>query len=183
MRLDPLVTNVYAEALFATAKKRGAAIPLTEQAQNIVEILDREARLQRFFDAPHLSTESKLDLAEKLFRPRLLPLLADFVLYLIRKGRIEYLRDILERLQELVQLDQGISPATLTTAKDLSPAEKLRLKTTLERFTGKQLKVVHKVDATILGGVIFSAQDTYIDNSIRGHLKRLREQLQRVAVH
>jgi len=183
MRLDPQVTNVYAEALFSTARKRGVAVELIQRAQNLIEGIDREPRLRQFFEAPHISVEAKLDLSEKLLRPRAHPLLADFVSYLIKKGRIEYLRDILVRFQTLVRMDQGIFAATVTTATGLTSTEQLHLKSALEAFTKKQLEIAYKVDALILGGVIFSAQDTYIDSSLRGHLKRLHDRLQTVAVH
>lgn len=183
MRLDPLVTNVYAEAFYSAAKKHGITLPLTEEAQDVIGLLDKERRLIQFLEGPHVPTEAKLDLVEKIFRDRCRPLLTNFILYLIRKGRIEYLHDILERFQILVQMDEGIFPATITTAKDLSFTEKLQLKSALEKFTHKQLNVDYKTDASLLGGVIAAVQDTYIDDSVRGLLKRLREQLQHAAVH
>ncbi len=183
MRLDPEVTNVYAEALFDLARKRGITEPLARQALQVAALVEEQPRLRLFLEAPHIVRQAKFDLIERVLRPHFLDTLADLAIYLVRKGRIEYLRDILRRLHYLYQVDQGIYPAALTTALPLDEAQKNRLLRTLEQFTGKRLLLSYKVDPTLLGGVVFSVQDTYIDDSLRGHLKRLRDQLHTVKVH
>jgi F-type H+-transporting ATPase subunit delta len=183
MRRDPLVTHIYAEALYSAAKKFAATLVLCDQARTLLDTLRQNPNLRTFLEGPHIPVAAKKDLAEKLFRPRFHALLTELFFLLLRKGRIDYLRDVLERYQLLVQMEQGIYPANITTAQELTPTEKLAIKNSVERFTGKQLTIQYVVDSSILGGTIFSAQDLLIDDSLRRHLDRLRSQLTAVTVH
>ncbi len=180
---DPQVTQVYARALFQAARKTGVTAVLQEQIRGILGLTAQDPRVRIFFLGLHIPTQAKINVAEKIFRPVFQPLLTDFILYLIRKGRIDYFRDILERFQTLAEADQGIFPARVTTPRELSSDEKERLQSSLERFSGRRLKIAYEINPTLIGGVVFALEDTYIDDSLRGHLKKLREQLQATVVY
>lgn len=183
MRIEAHVTHVYAEALFAIAKKKSLLPVLIDQAQALAGLLETSAPTTRFFEGPHISDEKKAAFIEKSLRPRFHAQLVEFALYLLRKSRIEYLVPALRRFDELAQAAQGTISASITTSRDLSLAEKLQLKAAFEKYTGKQLKLSYAVEPAIIGGVIFTAGDLHIDGSLRGQLERLEDSLLSTAVH
>lgn len=183
MRADPQVTHAYAQALFALARRRGAFDRLTPQSAQLRRALAENKRLRVFFAAPHVPVEAKRDLIEKLFRPNFDPLLADFLLLLLRKARISCLEDVLLRFEELVEQAQGLFAATVTSAVALSADEQDHLARSLESFTKKRLRITFRVNPALLGGIIFTTGDLHIDDSLRGHLKALRERLAAVRAY
>ncbi len=183
MSLDPLVTHSYAEALHALVKKRGESAVFAVQAGRLRALVADNHRLRTFLEAPHIPETAKSSLIEDLVRPSFHPILADFCLYLIRKYRIEYLCEILDAFVRLVEEEQGILQAAVSSARELSFTEKVVLKSALEKFMNKQLKIAYHVDPHLLGGIVFRARDLLIDNSLRGALRQLRDCLETAQVH
>lgn len=65
----------------------------------------------------------------------------------------------------------------VTSAIPLSEAYIQRLKETLSQRFHRQAELQCEVAPAILGGLIISAEGRVIDNSVRGQLQRLREQV------
>lgn len=69
--------------------------------------------------------------------------------------------------------------AEVTTAAELPEAYFTELKQTLERVTGKQVVVTHKVDASLIGGVVTRVGDQVFDGSVKNRLSELKDELLR----
>ena len=65
----------------------------------------------------------------------------------------------------------------LTSARDLSEAQKQELRANLERLTGKQVDLRFGIDPTIIGGVVTRIGSTIYDGSVKTQLENLKEQL------
>ena len=71
----------------------------------------------------------------------------------------------------------GIAEAAVTSAKELSAAEKKGLVQGLERATGLKISAEYAVDATLLGGATVRIGDVIYDGSVREQLRRLEAEL------
>jgi len=65
----------------------------------------------------------------------------------------------------------------VTSARPLDPALELRLKTALEKSSGKVVLLEKKEDPSIIGGLVTQLGDTVYDGSVRTQLAQLREEL------
>jgi F-type H+-transporting ATPase subunit delta len=72
----------------------------------------------------------------------------------------------------------GIEEAEVTSARELSAAEKKDLTGALERRTGKKIEARFQEDSTLLGGAVVRLGSTIYDGSVREQLNRLRERLE-----
>ena len=95
--------------------------------------------------------------------------------FLCEKNRIDLLTDIADDFVSLVNEKQGIVPAKIKTAIELSDSEKKALSDKLKTFTGKEINASYVVDPSIKGGFIASIDDRIIDASITRQLELLRE--------
>jgi F-type H+-transporting ATPase subunit delta len=68
--------------------------------------------------------------------------------------------------------------AEVTSARELSAAEKKELTVVLEKRTGKKIEARFQEDEALLGGAIVRLGSTIYDGSVRDQLDRLREQLE-----
>ncbi|MBI5154124.1 ATP synthase F1 subunit delta [Candidatus Poribacteria bacterium] len=175
MRVDLQASRNYADALFAAAKEADAVADLLEQAVQLHGALEATPEAVAFLEAPHIPTEDKLALAERVLGDRFLRLLRNFVLMLVKRNRVEVLREALKRVKVLAERDQGISQATVTSAAALAEADRNRLHAALEGFTRHKLRVEYKINPDLIGGIVFQWGDTLVDNSLRGNLTRLGE--------
>ena len=90
---------------------------------------------------------------------------------------IGLLDDVEEALARIYR-GEGAGPqrAVITTAVPLSEEEKDRIRARLSEQFGA-LEFVFQVDPDMLGGVIVRVGDTLIDDSVRGRLEALRQNL------
>jgi F-type H+-transporting ATPase subunit delta len=93
------------------------------------------------------------------------------------KGRMKFFGEIVEQFREDLNHQLGIADAEITTARDLSAAERAELERELARATGKKIKARYDENRAILGGVIARVGSTVFDGSVKGQLERIRRQL------
>ena len=96
-----------------------------------------------------------------------------------KKRRIVALTEIARQLARLVDVDAGVVRAEVTSAGPLTEAYLGRLKSELEKATGKTVIVTQKQDKSLIGGVITRIGDQVIDGSVRARLDGFRESLLR----
>ncbi|MBX7245475.1 MAG: ATP synthase F1 subunit delta [Candidatus Sumerlaeaceae bacterium] len=180
IKVDPVIVERYARALFAVSKRQGITNDLLPDVDALTTMVGVGARLQVFFEAPQITTEAKLDLIAKAVKGRVHEIIHNLLVLLLKKGRIENAGAILRRFRVLVEEDQGIFEAGVATPKALGESDKLTLQKALEAFTKARLKINYSVDPALIGGVRFSYGDVLIDDTVRGKLGKLRGRLESV---
>jgi len=120
---------------------------------------------------------------KQLFTTRLSPRLLLFLELLLDKHRINILHDISEEFEKLMEDHQGLIKARVVTAVHIQDEAKERLRQKLEKITGKKIEIIHKIDKSIIGGVIIYLHNTVIDNSVRRELGVLKHNLLKIKVH
>lgn len=178
---DPTISERYARALFAAAKRQNVVADILADAKTLMPMAVIGAKLQRFLDAPQIPTENKADLMRKALEGRIHKLTYSLIMMLLFRGRIEFTGQIIRRFRTLAEMDQGIFQAQVATAKPLAEDEKTRLQDVLEQYTKAHLKISFIVEPSLIGGVRFSYGEVLIDDTVRGKLRRLRNQLEMAA--
>lgn len=96
---------------------------------------------------------------------------------LIETNNLGLLSQIARQLSEVAAKDLGMVRATVTTAADIPPVERERLRAALAAALGNRVELELKVDAGVLGGVSLRVGDRVIDNTIRTQLKMAKVRL------
>ncbi len=174
---DRRVAGRYAEALLRTAKPAGALAGCAESYAGVLEVMAANRDLVIFLDSPQVREQEKKEVLQKVFGPRLEPVLLDFFNLLLDRNRIELLRDIGEVFAELVEADQGLVRARVVTAIALPADLETKLRDKLAQVTGKNVVLEKKVDPAVLGGVCVTLGDRIIDGTVRTNLDSLRKKL------
>lgn len=183
MNVDLQAARNYAEALLASAKDQNALSELMEQGGALRDALNAEPRAKAFLEAPHIPGPEKIAFAEKVLGDRYHPLLRNFILLLLRKGRITLFSEAISRFITLAEREQGRWQGTVRTAQPLDERQRELLKNALERATGRTLVLDFHIDPAVIGGVVFKSGDLLMDNSVATQLGNLRERLYAVRVH
>jgi F-type H+-transporting ATPase subunit delta len=96
---------------------------------------------------------------------------------LILKGRLKNADQISDEYDNLLDAQQGIKHAVVTTAVAIDETEKSKITNQLEKITGKKVTVKLQVNPNIIGGMVARIEDTLIDGSIRNRLDLLKRDL------
>ncbi|MBN2328418.1 MAG: ATP synthase F1 subunit delta [Candidatus Omnitrophica bacterium] len=178
MSRDPLVSSNYAKALLHVVQKSGAGLTdAQEEARQLRKLIAAEPRLRIFLEGPQFREEDKERVVANVFRGQLSEVFFQFLLLVLRRDRIEHLFDILDVFDYLVELEEGLTPGTVTTAVDLSEEERERMQKSLESSRGLKFDLRFKVDPDLIGGVKVQYKDILIDTTIQTHLGDLRQRL------
>lgn len=175
---DPTVQERYAQALFNASKRQGITAELLSEVEQLVPLFATGSKLRLFLEGPQITTEAKQQLIDRVFKDTAHPLVYRLMHLLLSKGRIEYVRPILDRYKVLVERDHGVYEADVATAVELDADQKQQLQSALERFATARLRINYQVDPSLIGGVRFHYGDTLVDDTVKGKLVRLRQQLE-----
>jgi F-type H+-transporting ATPase subunit delta len=96
---------------------------------------------------------------------------------LIEQGRTAALPAIVREFELELDRRLGFVQAGIASARDLSPDEKSALEQKVEQLTGCKVRAQYDIDKSLLGGAVVKVGSTIYDGSLRGQLRRIKEQL------
>ena len=168
----------YAKALLEIGISQNTFDALGKELERAADTLRASPELRNALENPVFSLEKrKLIMDELSRRLALSKTVRNFIMLLLDKGRIARLPDISRVYRGLVDEHAGRVRATVVSARPLDPMLETRLKTALEKQSGKVVIFEKREDPSILGGLITQLGDTLYDGSVRTQLQDLREEL------
>jgi len=177
--LSSAVARRYAAALADVALEQKSADAVRGDLQAFVEVFFSAADLRNTLESPGVGRESKDKVIEKIAsKMGLANAVRNFVCLIVDHRRTEMLREIQQAFGEELNARLGIAEAEVTSARELTAAEKRELTLALERRTGKKVEAKFQEDRALLGGAVVRLGSTIYDGSVREQLIRLRQQLE-----
>jgi len=101
----------------------------------------------------------------------------NFLYVLVDHRRIASLSEIIQDFEAVLDARLGYAQAEVTSARELSEAQRRELNSKLERLTGKRIRMRFAVDQALIGGAIARIGSTVYDGSVRGQLGSLERRL------
>jgi F-type H+-transporting ATPase subunit delta len=139
---------------------------------------DGSAELRTFFENPAIPALQKVAILDKLnAKLKLQKELRNLIAVLIDNDRIGHVAEVAASYRQLLQEQQGIKPAEILTARELSPDERAELVAEVTKLAGSKIDATFKLDPRMIGGAVVRIGSTVYDGSVRGRLERLKEVL------
>ncbi|WP_373497915.1 ATP synthase F1 subunit delta [Desulfococcus sp.] len=174
------VSRRYAKALLLIGKEDGQAELYRAQLGEFSKLISQNKQLEQAFTNPLYDTEGRkrvlLAVIELL---DLSKIVKAFLLLLFDKGRIGLLDSINDFYQKLADEFKGVALASLVSATELSSEAIEKIRESLSKVTGKEVKLEVKQDPELIGGVVTRIGDLVLDGSVRTQLLNMRESLKR----
>jgi F-type H+-transporting ATPase subunit delta len=171
------VTSTYARAL-ADAVFDGHldAEQALREAQSIAELGGTSKDLREVWEAPSISAEQKRGVLDAIVeREKISRTVRNFIAVLIDHRRIHFLGPIVKQFEEEIDARLGFAEAQITSAHDLSSADRRELESQVGRLTGKKVRARYSRDESLLGGAVVRIGSTIYDGSVSGQLERIRQ--------
>lgn len=168
----------YASALADIAQAQGASERLEKQLEAFGELHAESADLRNFLASPAVDREAKHGVIDKLAaRLGAGNIARNFLYVLADNHRTLILPEVLAAFREILRQRQGVARAEISTAVELSAAQKTELAKTLEKLTGKKVEARFSLAPALLGGAVVRIGSTIYDGSLRNQLNTLRARL------
>ena len=174
-----IVAQRYAGALEDVAMEQKSAEAVKRDLGTFVELLFSTADLRNALESPAVGGDVKQKVIVTIAaRMGLNTAVRNFISLVVDHRRTELLREMQQAFGEEMNERLGIAEAEVTSARELSAAEKKELAAVLERRTGKKIEARFREDKALLGGAVVRLGSTIYDGSVREQLNRLRERLE-----
>jgi F-type H+-transporting ATPase subunit delta len=147
-----------------------------EELADLARALEDVPELSALLENPEIEAHMKADVLEKVLGGAD-ELIRNFVRLVIEKGRGGEIREIAAEFEALVAAEEGVLDVELTTALELSDADFDRIRTDIEKKSGRKVHASRTVDPDLIGGIVLQAGSMRLDASVRGRLERLRQEL------
>jgi F-type H+-transporting ATPase subunit delta len=168
----------YANALADIALEQGAAEPASKQLESFGVAYGQSAELRTFLASPAVSVEAKHAVIEKITgRLGTSKIVRNFLFVIADHRRTQLIPEIVATFQQVLRQRQGVAEAEISSAVDLSAAQKKDLAATLARLTGKKIEPKYSLHPALLGGAVVRIGDTIYDGSLRSRLNEMRARL------
>jgi F-type H+-transporting ATPase subunit delta len=168
----------YANALADVALAQGAADAALKQLRDFAAAFGESSELRNFLTSPGVAREAKHGVIEKIAaRTGAGKIIRNFLFVVADHHRTHILPDILATFEDVVRQREGIAEAEISSAVELSAAQKKKFVQTLELLTSKKIQAKYSLDPALLGGAVVRVGDTVYDGSVRNSLNEMRARL------
>ncbi|MCR5695827.1 MAG: ATP synthase F1 subunit delta [Marinilabiliaceae bacterium] len=172
-----LIARRYATVLYEYADKKGDLEQTYQCVSDIRAAFEQAPSSLSFLASPLRKQSEKLNLVNGVFAKNVAQSLADFLVFLVEKERIDMVDDILRVFQSLYRKRKGIKSAVITTAIELSAEKQAKFTNELSVKLNAPVEALYNTDSDIIGGVIFTIDGKQLDNSVKHQLEEIEKQL------
>ncbi|MSR07155.1 MAG: ATP synthase F1 subunit delta [Gemmatimonadetes bacterium] len=174
---EPTIARNYAEALFASGEKSGAAEQYGFLLEAVAGAIASDLKVQAVLATPQVSKPQKQAILSKALEGRAPEPFIRFLGAVIRRGRQGMIGAISREYLALVDIKLDRVHAGVTIARE--PDEKLKqeISKRLSEVLGTTVLAHFRTDRAILGGLIVRVGDRVMDGSLRRKLVSLRRQM------
>jgi len=190
-RASSVIASKYSKATFnaALSKSPTTLNKVHSELANLTNTIKSKPEVGSFVKNPTLSTKDRVAGLSTLFstienarKEPVSDITKNLLTVLSENRRLGEMESVVEGFNELVAQHKGELTVLVTSATPLSKDILTRLETTLKQSQAGQkakvLKVVNKVNPSVLGGVVVDFGDKTIDLSVLSRVTKLNNALQ-----
>lgn len=175
--LTKKISRRYSQALFGLALEKKSIDSIHNDVVFLTEALRSSDELRNFIIDPQHPAELCQSALTELFKNKVQPMTFDFLMFLIEKGRLNILGEILKAFTKLYHDEYKIRTIEIISASELLPEQvdaickKLKLRWKHEYFAETS------VDKDLIGGFQIKSGDQVLDFSMKNQLENFRRQV------
>lgn len=165
----------YALALYEVAEEKGKVQEYLQDLKEICDLIENNHDFYEVIRHPQISTRKKKKTFINIFKGKIDEDLLSFLLILIEKDRILFLKEKLAQM-EIIDLERKNTIRGLVkTAVPLLPEEFDQLKEKFEKKYNKKILLEAVVDKSVLGGVYVRIGHDVIDGTVKSKIDEMKE--------
>ncbi len=168
----------YAKAIFSLAVNQGK-LEEWKQSLNLLSLILQDQTAGEILNNPNVLLPKKLELIFSIDAEYLISQkneLTNFIKILALKHHLSIMPQIAAFYQKICSDYAHILPAQIISAFDLTQEKLEKMRVTLEKRFQHKINLEYFVNPELIGGAVIYIGDKVIDGSIKGKLKKLREE-------
>ncbi|CAG7839304.1 ATP synthase F0F1 subunit delta [Clostridium novyi B str. ATCC 27606] len=167
----------YALALYEVADKNGKVKEYIQELKEIVDLINNNGELLKIVQHPQVTTSKKKKIFKEIFKGKIDDNLLAFLLILIEKERIMYLKEKVKEMEKIHLEKQNIIVAHIKSVIPLNEEQKSVLVEKLSKKYEKNIMLKEQLDKSLIGGLYVRIGDDVIDGTIKGKFEEIRKRV------
>lgn len=164
----------YALAIYEVAESKNQVEKYIQDLKDICDVIYENEDFYKIVVHPQISTSNKKQTFKKAFEGKIDEELLNFLLLLIEKDRIGFLKEKVAQLEQIYLEKRNMIVAKVKSVIPLSEAQQDKLKENLGKKFNKEIILKQEIDKSIIGGLCVKVGDEVIDGSIRYQLEQIK---------
>lgn len=173
------IAQRYAGAWLEAASETGALEAVRGEITALEDLCRDSEPFVDFVTDKAIPGEVKQRILGELFDGRIRDITLNFLYLLVSRRRERFLPEILAACREILDDWDGVVNADVASAVALSAGQEGDLKSELEAYTGKRVRMKTSVNPDLIGGFVVRVGDQVFDSSLATQLQRVRQSLVR----
>ena len=170
--------NSYSQALFELAHEKKLINDVEVQVSSILKLINESIDFRDLIKDPTNKIDDQLKAIEEISNQfKFNELLKKFLGFIVSKRRFFYIEKILNDFLTICSNARGEIQAELLAAKELNENEINNIKNELSNTFGSNIKLNHKYDPSLIGGLILKVGSTMVDTSIKNKLQQIEKKM------
>jgi F-type H+-transporting ATPase subunit delta len=170
------VGSRYAKSLIDLAQEQNIVDVIKADMDLFIHTLKTSPELKAVLSNPIIAHSKKTKILDAVFSGKVNNLTISFFKLMVDKGRGEVLYTTAFEYINLFNIKRHITKAKVTSAVELSAANKEVLAAEVQKAVGGIVQLETKVDASLIGGFVLTVGDRQVDTSIAASLKKLKKE-------
>ena len=171
------VARPYARAAFSFALDQDGGLAHWSRMLQLLSAAVNESIVQSALDDPLLTMDDKTSFLFNLMGDDLSGQGRNFIGVLAEYDRLALIATVAEQFEVLKANHEKTLDVSVTSAYEVSEDDQQRLSDALSGKLQRDINMETDVDESLIGGVLIRAEDTVIDDTVRGRLTRLAQAL------
>ncbi|MGG7176923.1 F0F1 ATP synthase subunit delta [Clostridium paraputrificum] len=164
----------YALALYQVAEEKGKVEEYLNDLREICKIIENNKEFHEVIKHPQISTKKKKKTFINIFKGQIDEELLSFLLILIEKDRILYLKEKINEMEKIDLDRKNTLIAHVKTAVPMLENEVEALQKKLQDKYNKKIIMTTEVDKSLLGGVYVRVGNDVIDGTVKSKLEEMK---------
>lgn len=170
-----ILSKRYSSALLTIAEEKKALAETEKDVATLADLLSKSPDFTKVVTLPLISGAKKEKVLEGLkAKGYFSELTHKFLVLLARRGRLQYLPEIITSFQRIIFERKGVLLANAVFPYKADAETSAKLKEQLTKKFGKEIHLTTSEDASIMGGVVVTVGSQIYDASLRGKVERLK---------
>jgi len=167
----------YARALQEYSVDQNAAELVYLDMLSVYKIINSSTELQELFSSPVIFPSKKAALIERVFTGKLNPVSLRFLIFLVRKRREAYLKNILISYFIIYRKFVGIIKVDFSSAVAIELEERNQIQQNIKNLLTGSVEMNFFTKPELIGGFTLAMNDQMLDASIAAKLKYLKNRI------
>lgn len=172
------VASRYAESLFDLAKEENAIETYQKDIIKIQNVFNDDVFVQ-FFSHVAVQDDDKINILKKSFQDQVSEYVLNFLMLLVKKRRMKYIRQICQHFQSLCNDYFGVKVGKVYSAFELTKEQIHKVEKAMSQKIGKKVQLHVVIDESLIGGIKVDIDNHIYDDSLSYKLESLRKELLR----